>query len=424
MANEVLFKKGLYANYAALASKDAGTLYFCTDTKQIFMGEDAYTPIVLTGSGAPSAAQAIGTIYADITNKEFYVRATVDGSAAWVKISNESEVQTLIQEVETIQSYIPEGTNGTNNTLVNETMLSDAIADLEGVMHFVGVAPHSEGNTDAQDIAAYMTSLSHTPEAGDVVVCAGSSKEYIYANDAWREIGDEGMYVKKSTEIAGVAIQDGISAAALKSALDVTKVEASQTNGNIKIDGVETPVYQVPAGSLYVSQAEKDAWNAKSTVAVDGTTNEISIDGTATGKYAVTSAEKAAWDAKQDALVFNTEYNAATNKAATMADITSAVNDVEVAINSTNGEVTVGGQAVAGDYKYVVTAAEKAAWNGKQDALNFITAYDATTNKVATAADIEALGHIDGTVSSSNKLATQETVNNAITAAALTWGTF
>ena len=29
-----------------------------------------------------------------------------------------------------------------------------------------------------------------------------------------------------------------------------TKVEASETNGNIKIDGVETPVYVLPASVL------------------------------------------------------------------------------------------------------------------------------------------------------------------------------
>ena len=422
MANEVLFKRGLYANYAALASKDAGTLYFCTDTKQIFMGENAYTPIVLQGSGVPSGTQALGTIYADITGKKFYVRANVSGTDQWVEISASSEISSLTTRVDTIESYIPTGTNDTDNTLVNEDMLADAIADLEGAMHFIGVAPHTAGNTDAQDIAAYMTSLSHTPAAGDVVVCAGSSKEYIYSDNAWREIGDEGTYVTKTTQIAGVAINNGISASDLKTALDVTKVEASTTNGNIKIDGVETPVYQVPSGSLYVTQTEKDAWNAKTTVSVDSD-NSLVIDSTDTNLFLVTSSEKTTWSGKQDALSFNTAYDATTNKVATMADVAARASQGanKVEIDSSTNEISIDGTATG---KYAVTSTEKSTWSGKQDALNFITAYDATNNKVATAADIAALNNIDGTVSSSNKIATEETVNNAISAAALTWGTF
>jgi hypothetical protein len=386
------------------------------------MGENAYTPIVLQGSGAPSGTQAIGTIYADITNKKFYVRANVSGTDQWVEISASSEIQTLTDRVETIESYIPAGTNDTDNTLINEEMLAEAIADLEGAMHFIGVAPHTAGNTDAQDIAAYMTSLSHTPEAGDVVVCAGSSKEYIYANNDWREIGDEGMYVQKTFTIAGIDMQDNITASELKTALDVTKVQGSSTNGNIVIDGVETPVYQVPSGSLYVTQTEKDTWNGKSVVTID-TDNSLVIDGTDSNLFLVTSSEKTTWSGKQDALVFNTAYDATTNKVATMADVNARASQGanKVEIDSSTNEISIDGTATG---KYAVTSTEKSTWSGKQDALNFITAYDATNNKVATAADIAALSNIDGTVSSSNKIATEETVNNAISAAALTWGTF
>lgn len=39
----------------------------------------------------------------------------------------------------------------------------------------------------------------------------------------------------------------------------------------------------------------------------------------------IASGDKAKWDAKQNAITFNTAYNASTNKAATMADINSAL---------------------------------------------------------------------------------------------------
>ena len=44
MANEVLFKKGLYADYMALVSKDPDTFYYCTDTNQVFLGTETYSP--------------------------------------------------------------------------------------------------------------------------------------------------------------------------------------------------------------------------------------------------------------------------------------------------------------------------------------------------------------------------------------------
>ena len=53
----------------------------------------------------------------------------------------------------------------------------------------------------------------------------------------------------------------------------------------------------------------------------------------------VSSTEKSTWDGKQDALVFNTAYNASSNKVATMADIPSVsgfqtASDVNTAINT------------------------------------------------------------------------------------------
>ena len=69
----VQFKKGLYSNYAGLQTKDNGTLYFCTDTNQIFMGETEYTRPIIHGTGEPTARDAAAsprnTLYFETTNK-------------------------------------------------------------------------------------------------------------------------------------------------------------------------------------------------------------------------------------------------------------------------------------------------------------------------------------------------------------------
>lgn len=102
-------------------------------------------------------------------------------------LNNFSYLETLGDDVETLQSYIPEGTSSPDNTLVNETMLSNAIS-ASGAMHFLGMAPHFEGNTDLEDIDAYLTFIEHTPKTGDVIICQGSSKQYLYSDGVWQEV--------------------------------------------------------------------------------------------------------------------------------------------------------------------------------------------------------------------------------------------
>lgn len=102
-------------------------------------------------------------------------------------------------------------------------------------MHFVGVITRQEGETDEQAIARVITD----PKAGDVVVISDNGKEYIYAGSesAWREIGDEGLYVQKSTTIAGVDLEDSITKDELLTALNVE--DGAQVNiiESVKVDG-------------------------------------------------------------------------------------------------------------------------------------------------------------------------------------------
>ena len=79
----IKFKAGTYANLPA--ERDSNTLYFCTDTQQLFVGTDEYTRRLKTGAGAPSA-DATGTptngFYWDSTNNELY--SNIGGT--WTKI--------------------------------------------------------------------------------------------------------------------------------------------------------------------------------------------------------------------------------------------------------------------------------------------------------------------------------------------------
>ena len=144
--------------------------------------------------------------------------------------------------------------------------LEQKVAGLTGAMHFIGVY-------DSLD--AYPN-----PQAGDVIIVGGV--EYVYADAygqpsdeanyipaGWKELGDEGSYVRKSFTIAGLDMQNDITAAALKNALGLKALAyKDEVSGTITVvTGVQDHTY-TPAGSV--------------TVAAPRSTEEIASVGTLT----------------------------------------------------------------------------------------------------------------------------------------------
>lgn len=107
------------------------------------------------------------------------------------------------------------------------------------------------------------------------------------------------------------------------------------------------------------------------------------------------------WNSKMDSLVFNTAYNAVTNKAATMADVNTKQ---DILVFNTTYNASTNKAATMSDV------------NTKQDPIVFNTAYDATSNKAATMADITGQEIVFNTTydASTNKAATMADINDAI----------
>lgn len=102
-------------------------------------------------------------------------------------------------------------------------------------------------------------------------------------------------------------------------------------------------------------------------------------------------ADASAVSGKQDALVFNTAYNASTNPVATMGDIEDAIVDIYNEGNPMwSNVIAVGEEESTGDTIYLSDKLDEidTAVSGKQDSLVFNTAYNASSNKVATMSDI------------------------------------
>lgn len=105
----------------------------------------------------------------------------------------------------------------------NPVVTQNDIADIAGVMHFVGPITINEGETVAQAVAR--TYPDHISKGGDIVVEIATSKEYLYTGSEWVELGDETLYVTKGEYENGIStvnnainskiIIDGISATSL-----------------------------------------------------------------------------------------------------------------------------------------------------------------------------------------------------------------
>ena len=151
------------------------------------------------------------------------------------------------------------------NKAITKSDLDSAIAGLEGVLHFVGVITRQTGESDEEAIARVVPN----PETGDVVVMADNSKEYIFVDpdpetegdEAWREIGAEGIYAVKGaiadSDIATDAAIAQSKIAGLTDALDAKASADSLTTVANKVSAVEDKIeamdYSVSASGDYVA---------------------------------------------------------------------------------------------------------------------------------------------------------------------------
>lgn len=182
--------------------------------------------------------------------------------------------------------------SSTDDSLVSAaqvaTFVASEIAGLEGAMHFRGVITRQTGETDAQAIARVITD----PEAGDVVVMSDNAKEYIYESSTigWKEVGDETEFVKKTTTIAGVDLQDNITKTELLTALNVADGAEVNTIESVKVNGSALTPDANDAVNITVAEGATNG-----TVAVNG--SDVAVHGLGSAAYTASSAYDASGSA-------------------------------------------------------------------------------------------------------------------------------
>lgn len=169
--------------------------------------------------------------------------------------------------------------------------------------------------------------------------------EYLRVNNAWEKIGST------QVDLTNYALKSELFSGSYNDLTDKPTIPTA---------------YTLPTASTSTLGGVK----------VDGTTITIS-DGVISSVGGGSSSD----------IVFNTAYDADTNKAATMADVDDAVMNAELPASAIAAGMNEQHEPV---YLNEVLHNIDISLFGKQDSLVFNTAYNASSNKVATMADIPA----------------------------------
>lgn len=197
-----------------------------------------------------------------------------------------------------------------DNKAATMTDVQNAVADLSGAMHY-------EGNSTTDPAEGEPTVAGHEGAwaKGDVVTY--NAKEYVYDGSAWRELGDETSYaVKGSIKNADIAADAAIAQSKIAGLTDALAAKATPADITTAINGLDVPDDAV-AGQLVSAVVETDGKIAVSRRAL------VADDIPEIAQSKVTGLGTAL-AGKQDTVTFNTEYDASSNKAATMADVQNA----------------------------------------------------------------------------------------------------
>lgn len=159
MANEVIIKRGLKSAYTGLAKKDANTVYFITDTGEIYVGETLYSgegPDLSNYVTKDGSSSITGTL--DATGGKVKVATPQDTTDATPKKYVDDEISKAVSAVDAMTF---KGTLGTDGTIT--------------------ALPTSVKNGDTYKVITADTYAGQVCEVGDLVI---ATKTTTSAKDA------------------------------------------------------------------------------------------------------------------------------------------------------------------------------------------------------------------------------------------------
>lgn len=179
----VSYKYGTKATYLGLLSRDPYALYWCTDTKELFKGDDLYTDglrFVDSKANLPEfAVAAEGKIYFCTDNGSAFVLSPTRDS--WVQVMYGVDGTTIEIDENGLLHVIGGASGDVSEVLEDLAALTQRVTDLETI---VAGGTNFKGQVDN---AEALPQEGNKP--GDIYQTTDDNKQYIWDGDEWKEYG-------------------------------------------------------------------------------------------------------------------------------------------------------------------------------------------------------------------------------------------
>ena len=361
--NEVSFMYGTKQNYDALTTKDVNTLYFLTDTLQLFKGSEEYTKTAKLVSSLPETGQVQGCIYVKLPDFSMYIYNGVE----------------FVQINKTYTTSIPASPTDDDvpTTKAVATYVTNKIADVVGgVGTFVtdvsyvpatGILSVAKGTDPVNTVLTGVVNnptYDATTRTIQLPVFGGDTLTIALGKDAFVESGSYDSE-KETIELVltsgdKVSIPVGslidIYTGIATSTATVTVSADNKISVNVKVSAVANNAIVIEEDGLYVSVP--DAYTKAEVDAKVKAVSDALSDHEADSVVHITSAERATWNAKVSAEQLNAAKAEAIATAATDAtekadqalatakayadDLSDAMNDRVSAVESSIQWKTIG----------------------------------------------------------------------------------
>lgn len=310
----------------------------------------------ISGLANDGATATTGEVIASVTQANGVVKVTKKALAKEdIPVIEQNQVNGLGDALNSKQNKLTftSEPNTTDNRVATEKFVTSAVADLNGAMHFEGAVT---GDTFEEAI----TNAGKAFVSGDVVLYGVD--EYVYDGADWHVLGNESIYALKDDVNKAITDLDNDLQGQIDG-LGQNKQDKLVFDGTYNSDtnkvATQSTVQGAVSGAVSALAKTDTAETGKFVTAVSQSNGVISVSREALKASDIPTIAQskvdglpAALTAKQDKVSFADGYDANSNKAATVATVTNAINglangDSEVenqfvtAAVQSNGTVTV-----------------------------------------------------------------------------------
>lgn len=332
---EVKFSYGTKANYDVLSPKDMDTLYFTTDTLQLFKGTAEYTKSTKMVSSLPTTGQIQGVIYFRMTDYTMHVwngTEFIQLNRPNVTQIPESPSNDNVPTTKAVADYVQakiEEVEGIKGKFVTDVTYKDGILSvakgddpitttLTGVVH----EPTYDSETRTIKLPVFGGDELTISLGKDLVVTSGTYN----ATDKNIELTITTGEVIKIPVGSLVDIYVGVAT----STADVTVSDDNKISVKVKVSAKANNTLTIEDDGLYVSVP--DAYTKAETDAKVKSVQDALTSHTSDTTVHITAAEREAWNAKPTQADLKNSHDDAVSVAA--ADATAKA---DAALTSAKG---------------------------------------------------------------------------------------